>query len=328
MASEEAADAVATYIASLAKQVIADGTVDQLAAHVARQRACPDLPGPDSGAKRALERELRALTARVHALEAKAAAASHHATSAVTPSEGDLPSPFGTASESMLSVPPSPQAVPLSAHEQDLRNWVQAWVAGRQKGTGSDAGSAGHSLNNGEGPTDEQLGVLRDYLSEQTNQLDAQRLQIDGLVGQVREQQRQQATALGTSIEDLGSLKRELAKHQQANEAFQKALREIGSIVTAVANGDLSKKVLIHTKEMDPEITTFKRTINKMVDQLQDFASQVTHLAKEVGTEGRLGGQAVLPGVAGKQPSRDSREAMSRNLQETVIEIKLLLTCN
>lgn len=84
-----------------------------------------------------------------------------------------------------------------------------------------------------------------------------------------------------------------------ANLAFQKALREIGAIVTAVAMGDLSKKVLIHAKEMDPEITLFKRTINTMVDQLQEFASQVTFLAREVGTEGRLGGQANLPGVAG-----------------------------
>lgn len=81
--------------------------------------------------------------------------------------------------------------------------------------------------------------------------------------------------------------------------AFQKALREIGAIVTAVAMGDLSKKVLIHAKEMDPEITLFKRTINTMVDQLQEFASQVTFLAREVGTEGRLGGQANLPGVDG-----------------------------
>ena len=94
-------------------------------------------------------------------------------------------------------------------------------------------------------------------------------------------------------------MKRELAKHQQANTAFSKALREIGDIVTKVAAGDLSKKVLIHAKELDPEIATFKKTINRMIDQLQDFASQVSHLAKEVGTEGRLGGQAVLTGVSG-----------------------------
>ena len=57
--------------------------------------------------------------------------------------------------------------------------------------------------------------------------------------------------------------------------------------------------MLIHVTEKDPEIARFKHTINRMVDQLQDFASQVTFLAKEVGTEGRLGGQADLPGVDG-----------------------------
>src|SRR5262249_4755759 len=115
----------------------------------------------------------------------------------------------------------------------------------------------------------------------------------------INRQLRNQDIAFGHGIEDIGTMKRELVKHQQANLAFQKALREIGIIVTAVANGDLSKKVKIHAKELDPEITTFKRTINKMVDQFQDFASQVTNLAKEVGNEGRLGGQACLPGVDG-----------------------------
>jgi hypothetical protein len=57
--------------------------------------------------------------------------------------------------------------------------------------------------------------------------------------------------------------------------------------------------VLIHAMEKDPEIAKFKHTINTMVDQLQEFAGQVTHLAKEVGTEGRLGGQAIVPGVDG-----------------------------
>jgi osomolarity two-component system sensor histidine kinase NIK1 len=67
-------------------------------------------------------------------------------------------------------------------------------------------------------------------------------------------------------VERVAALERELKKHQQANEAFQKALREIGEIVTAVARGDLSKKVQIHSVEMDPEITTFKRV--KIADTL------------------------------------------------------------
>lgn len=69
--------------------------------------------------------------------------------------------------------------------------------------------------------------------------------------------------------------------------------------VTIVAKGDLSKKVPVHAVEMDPEITTFKNTINSMTDQLQTFASEVSRVAREVGTEGRLGGQARIAGVEG-----------------------------
>jgi osomolarity two-component system sensor histidine kinase NIK1 len=91
--------------------------------------------------------------------------------------------------------------------------------------------------------------------------------------------------------------------------------------------GDLSKKVLIHAKEMDPEITLFKRTINTMVDQLQEFASQVTFLAREVGTEGRLGGQANLPGVAGIWAElTDSVNGMAKNLTDQVREIAVVTT--
>lgn len=66
-----------------------------------------------------------------------------------------------------------------------------------------------------------------------------------------------------------------------------------------MAKGDLSKKVAVHAIEMDPEITTFKNTINSMTDQLQTFASEVSRVAREVGTEGRLGGQARIAGVEG-----------------------------
>jgi osomolarity two-component system, sensor histidine kinase NIK1 len=62
---------------------------------------------------------------------------------------------------------------------------------------------------------------------------------------------------------------------------------------------DLSKKVRMNTVEMDPEITTFKRTINTMMDQLQVFASEVSRVAREVGTDGILGGQAKIEGVDG-----------------------------
>jgi len=114
-----------------------------------------------------------------------------------------------------------------------------------------------------------------------------------------KEQTQKAIGGLSREIEDIEVLKRELIKHQQANLAFQKALREIGDIISSVANGDLSKTVLIHANELDPDITTFKITINTMITNLNAFGSQVSLLAKEVGSEGRLGGKAVVPGVSG-----------------------------
>src|SRR5205807_2059627 len=73
-------------------------------------------------------------------------------------------------------------------------------------------------------------------------------------------------------------------------------VRNIAEVTTAVANGDLSKKFTVMLRA---EIFEFKNTINTMVDQLSSFASEVTRVAREVGTEGRLGGQAQVMGVAG-----------------------------
>ncbi len=75
-------------------------------------------------------------------------------------------------------------------------------------------------------------------------------------------------------------------------------MRAIASVTTAVARGDLSKKIEIDVKG---EILELKNTINTMVDQLNSFASEVTRVAGEVGTEGRLGGQAYVKGVGGTQ---------------------------
>ena len=73
-------------------------------------------------------------------------------------------------------------------------------------------------------------------------------------------------------------------------------VRNIAEVTTAVASGDLSKKI---TVDVRGEILQLKETINTMVDQLRSFASEVTRVAREVGTEGKLGGQAEVPGVAG-----------------------------
>src|SRR5207248_3294232 len=73
-------------------------------------------------------------------------------------------------------------------------------------------------------------------------------------------------------------------------------VRNIADVTTAVAKGDLSKKI---TVEVRGEILELKNTINTMVDQLNSFASEVTRVAREVGTEGKLGGQADVKGVGG-----------------------------
>src|SRR2546421_11210494 len=89
-------------------------------------------------------------------------------------------------------------------------------------------------------------------------------------------------------------------------------VRNIADVTIAVANGDLSKKI---TVDVRGEILQLKETINTMVDQLRSFASDETQSPSEVGTEGRLGGQAVVPGVAGTwKDLTDSVNAMASNL--------------
>ena len=73
-------------------------------------------------------------------------------------------------------------------------------------------------------------------------------------------------------------------------------VRNIAEVATAVARGDLSRKI---TVDVRGEILQLKETINTMVDQLNAFAAEVTRVAREVGTDGKLGGQAEVPGVAG-----------------------------
>jgi osomolarity two-component system, sensor histidine kinase NIK1 len=160
------------------------------------------------------------------------------------------------------------------------------------------------------------LEGLREHVDDQSKLLDNQRQELAGVNAQLMEQKELQEKALALlEQERVATLERELWKHQKANEAFQKALREIGEIVTAVARGDLSKKVRMNTVEMDPEITTFKRTINTMMDQLQVFSSEVSRVAREVGTEGLLGGQARIDGVDGtwKELTDNGKSTDTRN---------------
>ena len=101
-------------------------------------------------------------------------------------------------------------------------------------------------------------------------------------------------------------------------------VRNIAEVATAVAQGDLSKKITVN---VSGEILQLKETLNTMVDQLNGFASEVTRVAREVGTEGKLGGQATVPGVAGTwKDLTDSVNSMAGNLTGQVRNIAEVAT--
>jgi CheY-like chemotaxis protein len=101
-------------------------------------------------------------------------------------------------------------------------------------------------------------------------------------------------------------------------------VRNIAEVTTAVARGDLSRKITVDAKG---EILELKNTINTMVDQLNAFAAEVTRVAREVGTDGKLGGQAQVPGVAGTwKDLTDSVNVMAANLTDQVRGIVKVVT--
>src|SRR5690606_15446859 len=101
-------------------------------------------------------------------------------------------------------------------------------------------------------------------------------------------------------------------------------VRNISEVTIAVANGDLSRKI---TADVRGEILQLKEAINTMVDQLRSFASEVTRVAREVGTEGKLGGQAIVPGVAGTwKDLTDNVNTMANNLTNQVRGIVKVVT--
>jgi HAMP domain-containing protein len=101
-------------------------------------------------------------------------------------------------------------------------------------------------------------------------------------------------------------------------------VRNIAEVATAIARGDLSRKITVDVKG---EILQLKETINTMVDQLNGFAAEVTRVAREVGTEGKLGGQAIVPGVAGTwKDLTDNVNVMANNLTNQVRGIVKVVT--
>src|SRR5205085_1579647 len=101
-------------------------------------------------------------------------------------------------------------------------------------------------------------------------------------------------------------------------------VRNIAQVATAVANGDLSQKISVDVKG---EMLELKNTINTMVDQLSSFADEVTRVSREVGTDGRLGGQAEVKGVSGTwKDLTDSVNVMASNLTGQVRSIAQVTT--
>jgi HAMP domain-containing protein len=101
-------------------------------------------------------------------------------------------------------------------------------------------------------------------------------------------------------------------------------VRNIAEVSTAIASGDLSKKITVN---VSGEILLLKETINTMVDQLNAFAGEVTRVAREVGTEGKLGGQAQVPGVGGTwKDLTDSVNAMAGNLTVQLRDVSKVAT--
>lgn len=266
MADDSALAAAAAVIASLA----ADPKKSFSASKI-------QLPGDNTPGKLSLEAELQKLAVRVSQLETRATPT---VTFPETPSETN-DSLFGT--EAGLS--------PTGSRPSSSKTRM---FPGGHPGSLDNPNIEPRQL------TKEALEGLREHVDDQSKLLDSQRQELAGVNAQLLEQKELQERALQVlEHERIATLERELWKNQKANEAFQKALREIGEIVTAVARGDLTMKVRMNTVEMDPEITNFKRTMNVMMDQLQVFASEVSRVAREVGTEGLLGGQARIGGVDG-----------------------------
>lgn len=250
------------------------------------------LPGRENPAKRTLELELEKLALRISQLESR-------------------------ASVSATAVfPETPNEVSDTLFNDEVENGASP-VASQPRLSQAQQSQAQQALQG-----------LRDHVDDQSKLLDSQRQELAGVNAQLLEQKQLQERALQMiELERVATLERELWKHQKANEAFQKALREIGEIVTAVARGDLTMKVRMNSVEMDPEITTFKRTINAMMDQLQTFASEVSRVAREVGTEGLLGGQARIGGVDGVwKELTDNVNVMAQNLTDQVREIASVTT--
>jgi CheY-like chemotaxis protein/signal transduction histidine kinase/HAMP domain-containing protein len=163
---------------------------------------------------------------------------------------------------------------------------------------------------------------LKDTINTMVDQLNAFASEVSRVAGEVGTEGK-----LGGQAEVLGVAGTWKALTDNVNSMASNLtaqVRNIAEVTTAVAKGDLSRKI---TVDVQGEILELKNTINTMVDQLNAFASEVTRVAREVGTEGKLGGQAEVPGVAGTWKAlTDNVNSMASNLTGQVRNIADIAT--
>jgi HAMP domain-containing protein/CheY-like chemotaxis protein/signal transduction histidine kinase len=153
--------------------------------------------------------------------------------------------------------------------------------------------------------------------------------QLNGFAAEVTRVAREVGTEgkLGgqAAVPDVAGTWKDLTDHVNSMASnLTSQVRNIAEVTTAVAKGDLSRKI---TVDVRGEIQQLKETINTMVDQLRGFASEVTRVAREVGTEGKLGGQAQVPGVAGTwKDLTDNVNSLASNLTSQVRNIAEVTT--
>src|SRR5690606_11307876 len=170
---------------------------------------------------------------------------------------------------------------------------------------------------------------VRGEILELKNTINTMVDQLNGFAAEVTRVAREVGTEgkLGGQAEvpDVAGTWKDLTDHvnsMASNLTLQ--VRNIADVTTAVARGDLSRKI---TVDVRGEILLLKETINTMVDQLNGFAAEVTRVAREVGTEGKLGGQAAVPGVAGTwKDLTDNVNSMASNLTTQVRGIAKVVT--
>jgi HAMP domain-containing protein/signal transduction histidine kinase/CheY-like chemotaxis protein len=167
-----------------------------------------------------------------------------------------------------------------------------------------------------------EVAALADVINSMTDTLSVFAEQVTGVAREVGTEGKLGGQA---EVPGVAGTWRDLTENVNSMAAnLTDQVRNIAAVTTAVAQGDLSQKITVDAKG---EVNQLKETINTMVDQLGSFADEVTRVAREVGTEGRLGGQAFVPGVAGTwKDLTDNVNFMANNLTDQVRNIAQVTT--